>query len=713
MFQHDDPGWGWGGDDGEYYDPSQVSIIPGGILRLTAVRLSNPVPIWSVWKNGYRYCNYKSGMIQLRRDVSGPPFEGCNGYMGFTYGMFEVRMKIPKGATFPAFWLIGPTQFNIYEGKFNSRKYGVGFDNEWVTDPVTGQHPGRSQWMNKLNWDDLADNFHTYTGVWTPNKITFFFDGREICTFTGDVVESLQNYGGWCQANSIIVSMQMPGWSNVSTCNLDIDYIKVYKPISNDYSVSYKSSNENMHHDVFANITPTPTTVSSYANSIAINPNNGNEVFYRGSNNYIFSAYRTGNSWQVKRLEFNDGGGPSLAAGDIRYLPIHDKILYVGSNQRINVFGRSNIEPCGFYHWYLRNDWWIGDYDKVYPQAGALQTAPNGDIFFKGIDSKMHRYYFAGGVWNHQIFNHPNTASYIDGDIVIDPNTLNVFYRGADNRLQTFWKDGAGNYNHAWVDANWNTTAYTIKNLPGSMVYVPALNGILYIGADNKIQLYNWNTTWYHSWIPYSYGNPNLGYVNGDYAKSSIEWDNSLQRIYYAGYDGRIQTFGKSGSSWWHSWVNDYWNTDEYSSFNSGQNYYYSASLKLGSDGSNPGIFYTRKDSHLAYFKYEPCEVLNPTNGGWRNLNKPLNENNTNIDTNQFGIEIFPNPVHDWLTIREVNLTNNLKTVRIYDIAGNLMININSEEQIFKINVRNLRAGIYIIEINDGRNITHQKIIKQ
>lgn len=45
MFQHDDPGWGWGGDDGEYYDPSQVSIIPGGILRLTAVRLSNPVPI--------------------------------------------------------------------------------------------------------------------------------------------------------------------------------------------------------------------------------------------------------------------------------------------------------------------------------------------------------------------------------------------------------------------------------------------------------------------------------------------------------------------------------------------------------------------------------------------------------------------------------------------------------------------------------------------
>jgi hypothetical protein len=123
--------------------------------------------------------------------------------------------------------------------------------------------------------------------------------------------------------------------------------------------------------------------------------------------------------------------------------------------------------------------------------------------------------------------------------------------------------------------------------------------------------------------------------------------------------------------------------------------------LKLGSDGSNPGIFYTRKDSHLAYFKYEPCEVLNPTNGGWRNLNKPLNENNTNIDTNQFGIEIFPNPVHDWLTIREVNLTNNLKTVRIYDIAGNLMININSEEQIFKINVRNLRAGIYIIEIND------------
>ncbi|MBS1628964.1 MAG: hypothetical protein JST27_02785 [Bacteroidetes bacterium] len=122
-FYPDDPGWGWGDSydstnhtwvDGEFYDESQVSVIPGGILRLTAIRLDQLAQIQSSWYHAEflkgnrntpdRWCRYKSGMIQLRRDVSGAPFEGCNDFKGFTYGMFEVRMKIPKGVTYPAFW---------------------------------------------------------------------------------------------------------------------------------------------------------------------------------------------------------------------------------------------------------------------------------------------------------------------------------------------------------------------------------------------------------------------------------------------------------------------------------------------------------------------------------------------------------------------------------------------------------------------------------
>jgi hypothetical protein len=142
MFAHDDPGWGWGGHDGEYYRREQVSILEDeGILRLTADRLEEPAYVWSDWLQDTRRPNYVSGMLQLRRDVSGAPFDGCNGFGGFIYGMFEIRMKIPKGVTYPAFWLIGPTQLNVYEGGFDPRYYGVGYDDEWEIDPNTGGHP--------------------------------------------------------------------------------------------------------------------------------------------------------------------------------------------------------------------------------------------------------------------------------------------------------------------------------------------------------------------------------------------------------------------------------------------------------------------------------------------------------------------------------------------------------------------------------------------
>jgi hypothetical protein len=141
------------------------------------------------------------------------------------------------------------------------------------------------------------------------------------------------------------------------------------------------------------------------------------------------------------------------------------------------------------------------------------------------------------------------------------------------------------------------------------MVYAPSLNGIIYIGNDDKIHLYSWSSGWAHSWLPYTYGSPSIGYTNGDLAKGSIDWDDNYKRAYYAGYDGRIQMFGMAGSSWYHQWVDDYWNTDEYLTFNSTQSSATSASIKLGFDGPERSIFYVRKDNRLEYFKAENCEV--------------------------------------------------------------------------------------------------------
>lgn len=690
-----DPGYYWGG--GEYYDSAQVSLYNGN-LRLTAARLPDTVWVYSSWKNQSTPRIYKSGMIQLKR-LDQAPFDCCpdGSACGFSYGMFEIRMKIPKGNTYPAFWLFGPTQFNVYEGWFASDRYGMGFDNEWLTDSISGEHPGRNQWVIKPGPEDLADVFHTYTGVWTPNKITYFFDGREICSFTGDIVEGLQDYGAACWSNSIIVSLQMAMWSNESIANWDIEYIKVFKPKDLDYLLSFKTSNEYMHHDVFDELLTAPTNVSPAANSIEPNPFNSDEVFYRGTNNYIYNASLISNVWQIKRLEFNDGP-PSLAAGDIRFLPMHDKLVYVGADNRINLFGRSNVEPCGFYHDYISSGG-KDESDKVFNSPGALQTAPNGDIFFRGVDNKMHRYYYGDGVWNQELLNHPNnSATLVKGDIVVDPTTLNVFYRGFDNRLQSFWKNDTS-YQHAWIDNNWSTTAYTIKDQQGSIIFAPALNGIAYIGADNKIHLYYWDGSWAHALLPHSY-------QTEEFAESSIAWDNTTQSIYYSGADERIQFFRKWGLTWIHGWVDDYWNTNDYLSFVDVSTSTSGASIKNGFDGLYKSIFYNAKNGHLSYFKYEPCEILNPPNLYVRDLNRVTDENKI-LQEGLNDLTLFPNPTTSRLFIKTSNRQN--KVVKIFNLQGTLLQESSSIENEIELDVEKLPIGVYIVHLSTDKGIFKTK----
>ncbi len=763
-FQHiGEPGWGWGDHlyketgevkYGEYYDQSQVSLYKdgqNGFLRLTAVKLPTPVPIHTDWeatgKVHTRMCNYKSGMIQLKKNLIGMDGNPLSNEAGFVYGMFEIRMKVPKEPqAFPAFWLIGPTQFNVFEGKpsHNDRKYGVGYDNEWVDldpDPDVTVHPGESQWMDKLNWDELGDKFHTYTGVWTPNEITFFFDGREIVTFRNSLVESIQYWGAWTQANSIIASMQMPGWGTTLGCHMDIDYIKVYKPIGLNYTLSYKSDKEYMHERVGKNVVGSVYggNVSTISNSIVPNPNNPNEIFYRGVGNYVKVLNRDvpygGTTIHIeKSLDYNDG--PEVYVdGDIKYLNGHDKIIYVGDNGRINLFGRSAVEPCGFYHWYLRDDWWVGSFDLVKNGTGSLQVTPDGnDIFFIGkMDNKMHRYQWdvISSTWNHSILNHPpvyGSNTFVMGDIIIDPVTKNIIYKGFDNRLQTFWKDASGLYNHAYIDNPSNPSIYKINNDEGSITFATSISGVIYIGVDKKIQFYKWSGGWTHEWLPYAYSSPSLGYLNGDLAKSSIIWDDDRKVVFYGGFDGRIQAFVKTSTSWYHNWIDDYFNTDEFSSFNSTFGSNYSASIVLGAEASNKSIYYTAfapttslgytpyKYSELARFSYDPCEVLNPTTAGWRNLGKLAQNTGLNggmpiVENAQF--KIYPNPASTALTVEAINSKGVEQKINIIDITGRTLLHQLSNKEKVNFDISELAAGVYIVEIISSNKKYNFKLVKQ
>lgn len=530
---------------------------------------------------------------------------------------------------------------------------------------------------------------------------------------------------------------------------MDIDYIRVYKPKQLDYSLPYKSSSEFVHEAFEEKTIGDHVSISPYPNSIAINTSDPDEVYYRGIDNYIYVSNKIGGSWYTKRLEFNDGA-PSLVAGDIKYVPGHDKIVYVGANNRINLFGRSTVEPCGYYHWYLRDDWWTGTYDLIPAESGVIQVTPNGnDIFFKGsIDNKMHRYNWdiASGNWIHSVLYHPpslGTNSLVKNDIVVDPVTYNLLYKGNDNRLQTFWKDISGTYNHVHIDNNWSSSAFKIKDVASSLTFATNVGGVLYIGIDNKIHLYKYvggSIGWDHELLPYSYSSPTLGYLDADLAKGSICWDNTVNKLYYGGYDGRVQCFYFDWSTWHHFWINDFWNTIEFNTFDSKSSSDYVASLSTGSESSGKYVYYTAntgspytlldpspagqqthrlvsntKRPRLVRFKWDACEYSyfpsDDANTNIRTLFKKSEEQKNDNESIGNKINVYPTITTSNLTIESKTLSDE-DFILIFDLTGRVVIEQKLLTNKTNIDVQNLHSGIYILEIHTKKEKYNYKFTK-
>ncbi|MDT3740416.1 MAG: T9SS type A sorting domain-containing protein [Candidatus Kapabacteria bacterium] len=64
-------------------------------------------------------------------------------------------------------------------------------------------------------------------------------------------------------------------------------------------------------------------------------------------------------------------------------------------------------------------------------------------------------------------------------------------------------------------------------------------------------------------------------------------------------------------------------------------------------------------------------------------------------------IEVFPNPVTDLLTIRNINESNNYSTVNLYDMFGRLLISDGLVSGTNTLDVSGLSTGVYSIRVNN------------
>ena len=221
------------GED-QYYDPRAVELHDGN-LHLVARPLPEPLPypFRLGGRDTLKLLHFESGCLTLKRDLAAQTGLGDTahwpGNRGFQYGLFEIRCRLGGGAgTWPAFWLYsGPTEIDVFEST-NSRK----FSNNVHYQPANTPSQYREASFEVPRGGDLAEDFHTFSVVWTPQAVTFYLDRRWLRTVPATELPTFPAPANIIVNQAVLAGANASSWPGLPGqrhSTLVIDYIKVYK----------------------------------------------------------------------------------------------------------------------------------------------------------------------------------------------------------------------------------------------------------------------------------------------------------------------------------------------------------------------------------------------------------------------------------------------------------------------------------------------------
>ena len=232
---------GWVNNELQAYVDSDENIsVKDGNLYINPVKKTN--------EDGS--VSYTSGRIntQNKRD--------------FTYGLFEVRAKVPKGMGYlPAFWLMA-TDENVYGqwprcGEIDCMEV-MGQDIQKAYGTIHYGNPHQEcQGTYTLTGDDnFSDQFHTFSCEWEPGLIKWYIDGKLYHTannwYSTAVGQGTLSYPApFDQPFYIILNLAVGGsWvgNPDDTTSFEnnpyvVDYVRVYQKDSYDENVTRPENN--------------------------------------------------------------------------------------------------------------------------------------------------------------------------------------------------------------------------------------------------------------------------------------------------------------------------------------------------------------------------------------------------------------------------------------------------------------------------------------
>ncbi|MGC8540809.1 MAG: family 16 glycosylhydrolase [Phycisphaerae bacterium] len=287
--------WNFGQPWGSNVPPSSNSIgEPGNVtvsnntLNLTAQNQST---------DGY---GYTTGLVNT------------SGLLNFTYGYVEAQIQIPYTlGTWPAFWMLQngwPPEIDVMEAPqqtYNNQAGSVGtaYDYYATYHWGTGNPPpsaGTGMYYTGVN---EATSFNDYGMMWTPNAISFYFNGNLIDTITSsqaNIAESQNMYllldlaiGGW--------PGNPPSWASFPT-TMQIKNVNVWQLSPSDMTMNWTGTGA----------TASWNTASSWQNGSI--PTLGSETAVFGQTSSTSTNVQWSDFQTVGNLTFN-GGTTNYALG--------------------------------------------------------------------------------------------------------------------------------------------------------------------------------------------------------------------------------------------------------------------------------------------------------------------------------------------------------------------------------------------------------------
>lgn len=273
--------WGAGSFDGaQEYNKLSNAVVSNGTLKIVAkreytrARAIYYLPDDQILPDGnpnLRNFFYTSSNLWTKRK--------------FLYGIFEARIKIPKGRGFlPSFWMYGGNKWNeidIFEfwnvpgdGNYNPTKSAstinmnvhYDYEGDGVTNYCSEKHIG----------NDYSNDFHIYKLVWSKNKISWYVDGVKIRQYYSNYEDLYEDINPVeCllfphkiylrrliypkEPMNLIIDLAIdngddaPDLHTVFPAEMEIDWVRCYQKIS-DEDVVINDMSDYHFDDYYANI---------------------------------------------------------------------------------------------------------------------------------------------------------------------------------------------------------------------------------------------------------------------------------------------------------------------------------------------------------------------------------------------------------------------------------------------------------------------------